>query len=302
MQLLTLSPPIQISQRPRSFSTGTSYNQFGDTATTNNSSNNMLAKSAMADEKRYGAAGGLLQPTKQQHSGNPNRYKTELCRPFQEYGHCRYGDKCQFAHGKEDMRNPMRHPKYKTEFCRTFHSQGYCPYGARCHFVHSTGEVRPLLPLSGRAPLPPVSSSSGYMSFTKPPLSPSQDSGISSPEGTPSCLKVFEYPSSECGSSADDQDSLEYHHTDSFLWKRTGELQFTSDWADTSSLTDSFSPVKAPPVTMEMLDDITEQFSTTSLDGAPYRPPSRLPIFNQLESISDTALLFPPSPSTSTNW
>jgi len=38
------------------------------------------------------------------NNNNPNRYKTELCRPFQESGHCKYGDKCQFAHGKDELR------------------------------------------------------------------------------------------------------------------------------------------------------------------------------------------------------
>ena len=66
------------------------------------------------------------------------RYKTELCRSFQESGQCKYGDKCQFAHGQHELRNMMRHPRYKTELCRTFHAQGYCPYGPRCHFVHDT--------------------------------------------------------------------------------------------------------------------------------------------------------------------
>lgn len=64
------------------------------------------------------------------------RYKTELCHPFEENGVCKYGEKCQFAHGMHELRDLARHPKYKTELCRTFHAEGYCPYGARCHFIH----------------------------------------------------------------------------------------------------------------------------------------------------------------------
>lgn len=67
---------------------------------------------------------------------NSSRYKTELCRPFEESGHCKYGDKCQFAHGAHELRNLTRHPKYKTERCRTYHTIGFCPYGPRCHFIH----------------------------------------------------------------------------------------------------------------------------------------------------------------------
>ncbi|XP_062328694.1 mRNA decay activator protein ZFP36 [Osmerus eperlanus] len=65
-----------------------------------------------------------------------NRYKTELCRSFQENRSCKYGSKCQFAHGEDELRGLYRHPKYKTEACRTFYNFGYCPYGARCHFIH----------------------------------------------------------------------------------------------------------------------------------------------------------------------
>lgn len=66
-----------------------------------------------------------------------NLYKTELCRSFEETGSCRYGAKCQFAHGKAELRPVMRHPKYKTEVCKTFHTIGTCPYGKRCRFIHS---------------------------------------------------------------------------------------------------------------------------------------------------------------------
>jgi hypothetical protein len=38
-------------------------------------------------------------------------YKTELCRSWEEKGSCRYGPKCQFAHGEEEIRKVSRHPK-----------------------------------------------------------------------------------------------------------------------------------------------------------------------------------------------
>ena len=73
---------------------------------------------------------------------NPTRYKTETCRPFNETGYCKYGEKCQFAHGAHELRAMPRHPKYKTELCRTFHTVGFCPYGPRCHFVHNEDESK----------------------------------------------------------------------------------------------------------------------------------------------------------------
>ncbi|CAB1421336.1 unnamed protein product [Pleuronectes platessa] len=36
---------------------------------------------------------------------NSTRYKTELCRPFEENGSCKYGEKCQFAHGYHELRS-----------------------------------------------------------------------------------------------------------------------------------------------------------------------------------------------------
>lgn len=73
---------------------------------------------------------------------NLTRYKTELCRQFEEKGHCQYGEKCQFAHGVVEKRFVERHPKYKTEMCRTFHQQGFCSYGLRCNFIHNEDERR----------------------------------------------------------------------------------------------------------------------------------------------------------------
>lgn len=75
-------------------------------------------------------------------SSSSSRYKTELCRSFTESGLCKYGGKCQFAHGPDELRDLSRHPKYKTEPCRTFHTIGFCPYGIRCHFVHNNEEER----------------------------------------------------------------------------------------------------------------------------------------------------------------
>ncbi|KAI0757310.1 hypothetical protein C8Q80DRAFT_1090821 [Daedaleopsis nitida] len=73
-------------------------------------------------------------------------YKTELCRSWEEKGSCRYGAKCQFAHGEEELRKVQRHPKYKTEICRTFWVSGSCPYGKRCCFIHTE------LPAAGGPP------------------------------------------------------------------------------------------------------------------------------------------------------
>lgn len=64
-------------------------------------------------------------------------YKTEMCRTFEETGLCKYEEKCQFAHSREELRPANKHPRYKTEICKTFWDQGTCPYGKRCCFIHN---------------------------------------------------------------------------------------------------------------------------------------------------------------------
>jgi len=83
-------------------------------------------------------------------------YKTELCRSWEEKGSCRYGTKCQFAHGEEELRSVARHPKYKTEICRTFWVSGACPYGKRCCFIHTELPVSGVAPGADGAPPPSV--------------------------------------------------------------------------------------------------------------------------------------------------
>lgn len=65
-----------------------------------------------------------------------DKYKTELCRNWMQGG-CRYGDKCQFAHGVGDLRARRMPAQYKTRVCRTFSQTGSCPYGSKCRFIHS---------------------------------------------------------------------------------------------------------------------------------------------------------------------
>jgi len=101
---------------------------------------------------------------------DPRVYKTELCEKFTSNGLCPYGEKCQFAHGEEELRprlplsataavnieeessrSPSPSPlqsartdpsRYKTELCRSFNKTGYCRYGLKCQFAHGLQELR----------------------------------------------------------------------------------------------------------------------------------------------------------------
>ena len=159
-----------------------------------------------------GKSVGLEEEIKRKN-GSPvmsNRYKTELCRPYQETGFCKYGEKCQFAHGTHELRVIPKHPKFKTELCRTYHANGYCPYGLRCHFIHNLDEARKASSStdscgngsSPRKSSPPISFSAVA------PMSPSVDSGISSPDDLFSYSapgKVFSFAQQDVSSSLADE-------------------------------------------------------------------------------------------------
>ncbi|RCH78748.1 hypothetical protein CU097_002013 [Rhizopus azygosporus] len=67
-------------------------------------------------------------------------YKTEQCRNWNETGYCRYGERCRYAHGPDELRNISRPSQYKTKACRSYYKEGACPYGVRCTFKHLSDE------------------------------------------------------------------------------------------------------------------------------------------------------------------
>lgn len=130
---------------------------------------------------------------------NSSRYKTELCRPFEENGTCKYGDKCQFAHGIAELRTLIRHPKYKTELCRTFHTTGFCPYGPRCHFIHNSEDAKKCIISALQTNGSPASMSGSPPKHSSPPPS-TKDLDLSSfGLGSPCELSP---PSSTCSSGS----------------------------------------------------------------------------------------------------
>ncbi|GAA5924947.1 uncharacterized protein JCM15063_005774 [Sporobolomyces koalae] len=113
------------------------------------------------------SAAGQILPGPSPNNRKLELYKTELCRSWEEKGSCRYGFKCQFAHGREEQRSISRHPKFKSELCRTFAVNGSCPYGPRCCFIHQA------LPGGSRRSSPPSSavSSSAHCEPAAEPVS-----------------------------------------------------------------------------------------------------------------------------------
>ncbi|KAG8366671.1 hypothetical protein BUALT_Bualt17G0103800 [Buddleja alternifolia] len=87
---------------------------------------------------------------------NQGMFKTELCNKWQQTGTCPYGDNCQFAHGVEELRPVLRHPRYKTEVCRMVLDGVPCPYGHRCHFRHALTDQEKLTKAMNSKPLEPL--------------------------------------------------------------------------------------------------------------------------------------------------
>lgn len=54
--------------------------------------------------------------------------------------HIRYGKRCRYAHGPEELRPISRSNQYKTKTCKAYHEGGTCPYGIRCTFIHHTSD------------------------------------------------------------------------------------------------------------------------------------------------------------------
>ncbi|TPX33747.1 hypothetical protein SmJEL517_g03475 [Synchytrium microbalum] len=105
--------------------------------------------SSLALNQQHVNAMALLNQSQMQQQQQPRDtrratlYKTELCRSWEETGgHCKYSDKCQFAHGMDELRPVDRHPRYKTEMCRTFWEKGSCPYGKRYNCIFDVDPKR----------------------------------------------------------------------------------------------------------------------------------------------------------------
>lgn len=201
---------------------------------------------------------------------NSSRYKTELCRPFEESGTCKYGDKCQFAHGGHELRTLARHPKYKTELCRTFHTAGFCPYGPRCHFIHNSDESRKSLLTNINPPRPKALSVGSFGSLgsagdLSPPSSPLYDDAFYA--AAPSTAFSFSQDLATLVTSPGFGSSSQVF---SALSLPESAFQFPAAAAQNR---------EGPP---SPVDSLGSELDSMSVSAACSSPLTRLPIFNRL--------------------
>ncbi|KAL1566620.1 zinc finger CCCH domain-containing protein 9-like [Salvia divinorum] len=99
----------------------------------------------LREQQKVYVGGSTAENVEELDVYNQGMTKTELCNKWQETGACPYGENCQFAHGINELRPVIRHPRYKTEVCRMVLAGDVCPYGHRCHFRHSLTEEERLM-------------------------------------------------------------------------------------------------------------------------------------------------------------
>jgi len=95
----------------------------------------------------------------EQQSILKQKFKTQMCKHYTESGVCPLQHYCQFAHGKEELRDPADplpngvgktilgavHSNYKTQPCKNWMKTGECKFGEDCSFFHNESEKRTLL-------------------------------------------------------------------------------------------------------------------------------------------------------------
>ena len=73
---------------------------------------------------------------KEDYNNFKTKWKTEICRYWEMYGECKFGENCAFAHGDSELKQRKLTFNYKTKPCKQFFELGYCSYGIRCQFSH----------------------------------------------------------------------------------------------------------------------------------------------------------------------
>ncbi|KAF5178377.1 Zinc finger ccch domain-containing protein [Thalictrum thalictroides] len=134
--------PKSISIRSSGYLKANQPNQPGGSSAASNRINRPRSVSPVDNEtQRVFVPGGNKEEEALEFDVfNQGMFKTELCNKWQQTGACPYGENCQFAHGVNELRPVIRHPRYKTEVCRMVLAGDNCPYGHRCHFRHALTE------------------------------------------------------------------------------------------------------------------------------------------------------------------
>ena len=76
-----------------------------------------------------------------------SKYKTELCKNITQYGACRYGKACKFAHTYDELAaykaasEEAEVARRINKNCKSFFATKVCAHGAKCFFRHEYRHV-----------------------------------------------------------------------------------------------------------------------------------------------------------------
>ena len=84
----------------------------------------------------------LERDRRDEYNNFKTKWKTEICRYWEMYGECKFGDNCAFAHGDSELKQRKMTFNYKTKPCKQFFEIGYCSYGTRCQFSHKKEDLK----------------------------------------------------------------------------------------------------------------------------------------------------------------
>ena len=80
--------------------------------------------------------------SKKDKNGLKSKMKTELCTHFTQGGTCKWGEKCIYAHGMQELKEKTHvTSQYKTRLCDKYAVDGFCPYGQRCMYIHENAST-----------------------------------------------------------------------------------------------------------------------------------------------------------------
>ena len=124
----------------------------------------------MDSGNKQSSASGSQQSQKdiyfKQNQASWLKYKTSLCRHWEQTKTCSLGSMCTFAHGHAELRkinDPMPEDfpgrnnvgalfsNYKTQICRNYQQTGECKFESYCCYAHGSDQLRGLTD-----PMPPV--------------------------------------------------------------------------------------------------------------------------------------------------
>lgn len=69
-----------------------------------------------------------------------NKLKSELCIDFINTRKCKFGEKCFFAHGLENLKTNKKTTIKSMAECKSYKEIGFCPYGKDCGLIHKENQ------------------------------------------------------------------------------------------------------------------------------------------------------------------